>query len=233
MNIEKIFAAISAWIILLPLVTGLKIFNRFSKDSYCILFVVFLGTIPSMLKALTTEEHHLNVSYNLYTLAEFFLYYKLFENKVTRFRKGFSALLVLYCIIASLFIFQLGIVNHFLSELVCINSFIYLGWMLLIILEQYRSEKVDLIFEYENPFVWYFSAILIYSSCTLLYFFLEEYIKSRPEPNMHNLKIIHHVFNILLNLFFTAGLLKDGRTIPFRSKNRIGKSRTSIPNSVA
>jgi hypothetical protein len=233
MTIEKIFAAISAWVILLPLLTGIRIFNRFSKDSYYILFVVFLGTIPSMLKALTSEEHQLNISYNLYTLAEFFLYYKLFETKVTRFKVGFKALLIVYCIISSLFIYQLGIINHFLNELVCINSFIYLGWMLLIILEQYRSEKIDLIFEYENPFVWYFSAILIYSSCTLLYFFLEEYIKSRPEPNMHNLKIIHHVFNILLNIFFTTGLLKDGRTIHYPGKNRLGKDNRSTLNNIA
>jgi hypothetical protein len=208
MYVEALMGKLSAWIIILPLLVGLYRIRRLSKESICIVLVVIAGTLPQMLKAFSLGFVELNLSYNIYTCLEFLLLYVFFKNKVSSFKRLFLMASILYIISAGVLILIQGIVRQFLSSLVCINSLIYLFWVLLIILEQLKLETNDL-FQFESPFVWYFSAILLYSSCTLLFFFLWPYVNTTSSSNLRPLRFVHHLFNILLYIFFTIGFLKD------------------------
>ena len=82
MNLISILGDVSIWIILLPLFIGLSIYQRLNNESKLIFCIVVLGAIPQVLRPFLNGSLILTVLYNLYTPAEFFVYFFVFVNKI-------------------------------------------------------------------------------------------------------------------------------------------------------
>src|SRR5262245_34711101 len=81
MKFEEVLNSISVWSIVLPLFVGLVRVRFLSRDSLIIVMIVFLGTIPQLLRYVTSDKEISNLIYNVYTPIEFCLFFFLFRNK--------------------------------------------------------------------------------------------------------------------------------------------------------
>lgn len=209
MHVQKLLDILSIYSVLLPLIMGCCLLKYISKDSYVVLGVVVLATIPQLLKPFVFNHRLLDAIYNLYTPCEFILFFVLFNSKVyhplrkriilTTFVSG------LLLIILSMIWF--GINGRFLNELVCLSNLLYTSWILLVILDQYETEDAKI--DASTPFFWYLTGLLFYAPCTILIFSLWYYIKEHPESILTPLLIIHNIFNLTMYILFTKGIWKD------------------------
>ncbi len=208
MQLQDVLSEISIWIVICPFLVGIYCYPKISVDSKIIFGIVALAAIPQLLRAFIDNGPLLNVTYNLYTLAEISLICWLFYPKIIN--KGRKRLFfITTCLIT---IFNLGIVlwnglsARFISEAVSVNNLMYTGWILLIILDQY--EVMDGISP-KKPFFWYLTGIFLYAPCTMLVFSLWHYIKVHPNSIMTRLWVIQSIFNITMYGLFTIGIWKD------------------------
>lgn len=205
--IKEIFRSISIWIVVLPFVAGLINYKELNRDSRWIFLVVLAALPPQLLTAIIGHEDKiLNISYNLYTIAEFVILYVLFYNKyhLVFYNTVFRLSLWVYLLIAGWVIVADGFSDKFLNDLACYNNIIYTIWILLFLKEQYHLK--DTVIKKSNPFTWYLLALLIYATCSIIEIALYYYIREKATRELMNIWIIHSVFNILLYLFFTVGL---------------------------
>lgn len=204
-----ILAEISIWIIVVPLIIGGYNLLKLSPDSLLVFGVIVSAAVPQLFRAFHGGSVMLNISYNLYTPVEFILLFILFFSNIKKkcFREIFYFTFAVFFGSLILAISFFGLANKFISELVCIANILYCLWILLIILEQYGSDSF--IITFRKPFFWYMAGVFLYAPCTLLIFSLWNYIKKNPDSFLNNLWIIHHVFNILMYLMFSVGLIKD------------------------
>lgn len=209
MHIQEYLSTLSIWSILLPLFTGFLYFRRLGNDSRIILGIVALATIPQLLRAFMMKGSALNISYNLYTICEVVLFYCLFVNKLFSYSRKrvfvFSGLLALLCNVCMILVY--GLMERFISELVCLNNFIYTVWMLLIILDQYATDDWEI--NPSMPFFWYLLGLLLYAPCTMLIYSLWPYIKRYPDSILSQLWVIQYIFNIIMYVLFAAGFLHE------------------------
>lgn len=211
MNWLSLLATISIWIILLPLVVGLAGFRKLNYESRIIFFVVLAGLIPQLLRPFINHTPTLMVLYNLYTPVDFTLYFLLFLHKMRSGmnRKFLFASLVLFMAIFIAFVLKKGVQREFLNVVVIINHLIQISWVCLCLMEYYRSDESFI--ETGQPFFWFLSGITAYASCTIIFYSLWNVVKSNEKGPMQLLTIIHHIFNIILYIFFSIGLVKNYR----------------------
>lgn len=205
--IKEIFRIISIWIVVLPLVAGVINYKGLNRDSRWIFLLIIVALAPQLLTFIIDSQNKvLNISYNLYTVAEFAILYVLFYNKyhLAFYNTIFRLSLWAYLVIAGWVLVTNGFADKFLNDLVCYNNIIYTVWILFFLKEQYHLK--DTVITQSNPFAWYLLALLIYAPCTIIVFALYYYIRAKANPVLMNTWIIQSVCNILLYLFFTAGL---------------------------
>jgi hypothetical protein len=200
--------SLSSWSSLLPLLLGLVWLFFLSRESIIILLIVLLACVPQVLHALDIKNTTLkSLSYNLYTPAEFFLFFNVFcahvENKKNLLLVKITA--IVYSVASVFFILYFNVAKGFISEWAALNNLIYTTWILIVFLEQYRySNEKNL--DFSSPFFWFIMGLLFYSPCTAMIFSMWNYME---QSNASPLKIIHAIFNINMYLLFSIGFLKD------------------------
>jgi hypothetical protein len=209
---------VSIWIILLPLLLGILLYKQLNKESKFILWVVFLGSIPQVLRSFVNNTPLLDTAYNLYTPAEFVLYFLMFnyKSKWALNQKMLKITFVLYIGFSIIFLQKIGISERFISEWAVTNNAFQILWVCLCLLEYYKYE--DSIIGTNQPFFWFISGITLYATCTIVFFCLWHFIKKEDEYK-ELYELIHHVFNILLYVCFTIGIIKNKRIL-FDKKNQ-------------
>ena len=200
----------SIWIILLPAITGLILFRRLDKDSQIIFVVVLIGCIPQLLKSFMDGTALLTIVYNVYTPVEFIAYWILFRRKIiTPSRKTIlDVMAAMFSIVSVYMIYKYDIHSRFINAWVVLRNIFQVSWVGLCLLEYYYSEKSFI--NSSQPFFWFLIAITGYASSTAIFFSLWQFIKNNQEQ-FHIVNAIHHIFNILLYIFFTIGFLKNSK----------------------
>lgn len=207
----SILGMVSIWIILLPLLIGAYRFKNLNKESRIIFTVVLIGTIPQVLRSFLYNTSILTILYNLYTPLEFILYFLLFKYKsgwiITKKILIYS--FFIFAALSAFFIFTDGLEKRFLNEWVIVNNTFQMIWVCFCLTEYYKFE--DLQIETNQPFFWFLAGITIYATCTVTFYALWYFVQSDSKGSAQLIKIIHHIFNILLYLFFSIGILKNYR----------------------
>ena len=201
---------ISIWIIILPAIIGLILFRRLDKDSRIILVVVLIGCIPQIIKFFMDGTPLQHIVYNVYTPVEFIAYWILFRQKIlTPSRKTIlDGMAALFIFVSLYVIYSNDIRTAFIGAWVAMRNIFQVSWVGLCLLEYYYSD--DSLINSSQPFFCFLIAITIYASPTAIYFSLLQFIEANKEP-FHIVKAIHHIFNILLYIFFTIGFLKNSK----------------------
>lgn len=202
LSILSIYSAV------LPVVTGLCLLKHLSKSAILIWCIAVLGMLPQLLKAYTNRNELIDSAYNLYSAGEFILTYFLFKGKFIyrQSNRLFQYSSLVYILLASLVVYFNGITNGFLYEWICLNSFLYSLWIMVIILEQYKNESSHLEIKTRSGFFWFLVGTFIYSLCTFMVFAFWNFIKITSKDISDLVKSIHSVFNISLYVCFTIGL---------------------------
>jgi len=102
-----------------------------------------------------------------------------------------------------------GITGKFLNELICLNSFLYILWILIILLLQYSDDNYNEQIRKNVVFLWYMTSVFIYSLCTIMVFAFWQFIKNLSVSTAHIVKAIHSVFNINLYVCISIGIWLD------------------------
>jgi len=222
MNWVSILGSISIWIILVPLLIGVASYSKLNYDSKLILSIVLIGTLPQVLRPFINNSSSLTLLYNLYTPSEFIVYYFLFIKKVSLpyFKNIFVTTAVFFLLASLFFIFKQGLLNRFINEWVIINNIFQIIWICLCLMEYYKTE--DSVIETNQPFFWFLIGITAYSTCTVVFYSLWYFIKSDSGSQTQILKIIHHIFNIALYVFFSIGLFKNYTLKHLNNYNNFG-----------
>lgn len=211
-EIVKILHDISSMSILVPFLVGTFLYARLSKDSRLIFFVVFFGAVSQLMQFYFPKETAtLNILYNLYTPIEFGLILFLFLGKWKTIiaKRIFYVSIAFYFFVSLFFLFKSGIFDDFLSTWAWVSNLTYVIWILAFLFEQYQ-EKSILVFRPSAPFFWFIIGILFYSACTMLTFSFWSFMEAKNSEIGNVLKIIHHIFNTNMYIFFSIGFLKDG-----------------------
>jgi len=175
-------------------------------------FLVIVGTPPQLLTWYygNIETPSLNFFYNAYTPLEFVGVYFLFRRKLlwrsSRRILFYSA--VIYIGVCFFYIFNYGMVRHFLEHWSAVNNLAYILWILVYLQEQFSADGLPI--HRRSPFAWYILALMVYAPGTLIVFCLYYYL--RNHPGLMGLWGISDLCNILLYVLFAAGLLVSRRS---------------------
>lgn len=209
MDWVSVLGAISKWIILLPLTFGLPLFKSLDNDGKIILLVSFIGVIPQIMAPFFREPTLLNILYNLYTPSEFLLYWLFLfshtKSKISRFVYYFVGLS--FVAISVYLLSKNSIATQFISVWVIVNNIFQLILIGVCLLTYYYYDNLE--FRLTQPFFWYLIGMILYASCTVIFYSLWNYVKESRTVVFIDLKVVHHVFNILLYLFFSWGLFMN------------------------
>jgi hypothetical protein len=202
-----ILGKISIWIIVVPLIIGFLSLSKFDKDSKLIFLIVFIGTIPQVLNPFLKNTDSLTLLYNLYTPFEFLIYWYLFYSNANanKFRNGNWIILTLFLVLSFYLLFNSNLLEEFITVWVVINNIFQLILVGICLLSFYESDEID--FDKKRPLFWFIIGIISYASCTVIFYSLWNYLKHNPDSIISNLNLIHHIFNILLYIFFTKGFI--------------------------
>jgi len=209
MQLSSITYQLSIWSVLVPLVTGLLLYKKLDPPSRIIFYLVLLAASPQIITEFMPSNPVRNVFYNVYTPAEFLLTYFFIGNKLqNRVLRNISfSLILLFIVLSVVLIGKYGLSGRFLNEWVCAANISYLCWIFLFILESLLQEKSLL--NTDLPLFWYISGLLLYTPCTIFVFALSYFISQSKNPFIHNLWIIHEIFNTALYVSFAIGLYKN------------------------
>ena len=208
-SLESILSFISIWSVLLPAITGLLLLKSISKPSQVIFGMVCLATIPQLVRFFVSSKTMINLTFNLYAIAEFFFIYLFFhlisnKNKILTFCLRLLATLF---IISYLIILNFkGILNQFFNEIVCLNNLSITLCILLVILDKIGN---DIEITLSNAQRFFLAGMMAYAPITIFIFSLWNYLKSHPGSSLQNLWLIHHFCNSFMYFAFTIGLIKD------------------------
>lgn len=209
MNWISILGRISIWIVISPLIIGVIKYKRLNFESKLIFYIVIIGAIPQVLRFFFETSSFLPIAYNLYTPSEFFVYYLVFIKKIRspKVIKVYKVSVIVFIVTSLVLIFNFGIVNRFLNEWVILNNTIQIVWICFCLLEYYNLDEVNITIS--EPFFWFMSGITIYATSTIVFYSLWYFIKMNSGAQTELLKVIHHIFNILLYILFSIGLYKN------------------------
>lgn len=203
---------LSAWSVVLPLIAGTARIRNLDSDSRLMYALVVMATLPQMIHVYLPKSTAETISYNLYTIAEFVIYFFLFypKTQVRSWKISLVIIFILYSLISIHFIYQDGINSRFINELAVSNGIIYLVIIGYYLYHTLLRDQGDL--TPAKPFFWFTVGILLYAACTTLVYSLWQRILSNPNTVMETLWNLQNIFNILTYALFTAGLLVRPRT---------------------
>lgn len=213
MDWVSILGKISIWIILVPLLIGLSVLYKLDRDSRLVLLIIFIGTIPQVLNPFLKGTPALIFLYNLYTPFEFFIYWFLFNANIKgkTLRSTTLVIFYLFIVISIFLVVRNNLFASFTTVWVVVNNCFQLILAGLCLLTFFYSDENDL--SRERPLFWYLIGIILYASCTVIFYSLWNYLKRNSDSSVSSLNIIHHVFNITLYVFFSIGLLKNAHRV--------------------
>jgi len=201
----KILSSLSAWSVVLPFVVGCIFIKYFKKDSILLFSIVVIALAPQLIHFFSPRSKIEMLSYNVYTVIEFLVYFSLFRTKILRRETIllFWFIIGAYIVLSAYFVLQLDLMNRFINEIAVMNG---IGCLVLIgayFYETFLFDKGEL--TRTNPFFWYLIGILIYSACTTLVYSLWQRILDNPDSILKNLWNLQNIFNILTYILFTIG----------------------------
>lgn len=208
----KTLSTLSSLSIIPPLLVGLYLYRYLSKDAKLIFLIVVVGTLPQMIHLFFRRSPAEMISYNAYTVCEFFIYFFFFFHKISTkvIRLLLLGIAVIYVVLCLHFILQLGLSLRFINELAVANGASCLLIIGLYLYETFIADKGDL--EKSNPFFWFTTGILLYAACTTLVYSLWQRIVEHPDSVLQQLWNLQNIFNIITYGLFTVGFIKARRT---------------------
>jgi hypothetical protein len=214
-SIGDIASDISTYSIVVPLIVGLYFIRRLSKDSLIVLGIVALGSIPELLPKFIPSIKI--ITYNLYTPFEFSMLFLLYNGRLYSWlnRKMFLVSVKIYLALSLVIVGYFGIKERFVNEWVCINNIWFTTWTLMFFAEEFQSEEGSRL-SAGVPFFWYMTAYFFYAPGTLICYSLWPFLKSKDDPVLNNIWLIHDVFNTFMYVFFTVGFIVDVQGLTFR-----------------
>ncbi len=212
----QVLQSLSEWIIILPFIVGLLLYYTFKPSSKIIFFVVVIALLPQLASFYNKgSSSELNILYNIYTPAEFFLLLFFFAAR-QRWNKVLITVTVIVAAFTFYLFFKYGISASVIYELICINN---LSYVILIFNYFYiRFKNEDFLFTLSDPYHIYLLALLLYATCT--FFVFADYTATSAKLNNGRsaLWMIHNTFNIILYLSFTAGFIIEKKQMHKSSK---------------
>ena len=200
----------SDWSPLLPVAIGILLYKRINADSKLIFLISLFGLIPQLIHFYYVNSEAEFISYNLYSPTEYLIFYLLFKKKMI-FKKlnfTFNIITVIYIIFSFSLVIQNGITHRFINQWDLLNNIIYLIWIGLYLYQSFDIDTGEL--ARYSPFLWHVLGILLYSSCTTVVYSLWQKILNSPKESvLKYLFNIQNVFNIILYIFFSVGILMN------------------------
>jgi hypothetical protein len=204
---SDILSYISAYSILLPIVTGLLYLRQFDANARIMFLLILLAGIPQLTSVLLDGHKYIAskiAMYNVYALADplvwSILFFRNIKNK--KVRRLVAAIPVLQ---VSLWFYLLAVKNiqpYLFTEMICLTSVIQVLWIAVFFYEQYSSYDVSGI--ETKPLFWFCLGILIYAPTSYLLFVFYDQIHENPKK-YSSLWDIHSVVNTLMYCVISVG----------------------------
>jgi hypothetical protein len=198
---------LSAISILIPLVTGIVNFKKFSRTLKAFfLFFIFSFFIEIITGYLNKHGKNNLWLINIYLVIEFsvFSYFTALFSKAAwliNLNYALVALFLLLWIFSTVFFYGLLRLNNLCFTLASLILFIMSAFTLFRI-----STETDANL-FVDPIFWIVSSIFIYFSANLFIFCLSDLILDEKSLIMHKAWIIHSFWNIVANILFSIGFL--------------------------
>lgn len=213
----KILWFFSVFSILAPVLAGAISFKKHQPGSRIIFILVLIAAVPQLLSFYSSSSNiDFTISYNLYTVLEFFLlflfFYAVLNKKPWKTWMHFTA--ILYALVMTIFFVTGGLTQRFFYELVALANLLYLFWMLFYIYKQFYLP--DDYYHVRHSFFWFFLALMIYAPTTMVPFALYKYLRQNPNSLLQNLWMIQSICNILLYFLFAVGFIVEA--LAFKKK---------------
>lgn len=170
--------------------------------------IVVLACIPQLLHGLLLKNITLkSLTYNLYTPAEFYLFYFIFKWHVhdKAGKIWLTTSMIIYSAVSVYYILFSSLTEEFIPFWTAINNIFYTSWILIIFYEQYAFNDEHSL-SFRNAFLWFVMGLLLYAPCTAMIFAGWDFME---HSNMHIMKIIHSIFNIIMYICFSIGFYVD------------------------
>jgi hypothetical protein len=145
--------------------------------------------------------------YNSYIIIDVsFWGYIFYVSQTNQYLKLFIAITSLIHISISIYLFtKYGIETRFYNELVCLDSFAQVMWVLIYFFNLYYRNDVQAL--EKKPMFWFCVGILLYAPSTYFLFAYYNEIKLSVTIKYLYLWRLHDVMNMLMYLIFTVGMV--------------------------
>lgn len=211
MNYDQflLFARISSFLVVLPLVIGLY-YKIITRELYRPIFILQVVNLITELISSYLANKSINniVVLNLFTFFEFFLVILFYKKFFDQFRK-FNFHLILVILFLGLFIFTTFLAGNLklIDNLsVSVESIILIAYSLSAFFMLMKSLM------YENllstGFFWINVSILMYFSGNLFLFIFSRYLQKNDQSVYINLYTIHSILNTLYYIIISIGFWK-------------------------
>lgn len=213
---HELLHSLSIWSVIVPAITGLILFKYLDRESKIIWLITVLACVPQIgVSYLDISAECKNIFYNVYTLAEVTLYALLFYRRMQSvfFKRLQLVTLALYLVFLGFF-YPVRPESRFYNEWVSVAGLVYLIWVLLYLFEEYTGNQYQNMLSVKSPFFWYCVALLVYASTTFLIFTFYYKISPNHRASFKYLWNIHDIFNSIMYILFTAGIITSYRRRP-------------------
>ncbi len=198
------------------MVVGIILIRKLPRSGILILLLVITASIPQLARGLIDSKKLQYIFYNINIPIEITILFLFFKpNIITRLRSEVLSICYYASLLFGIFLlFYHHSFSHFLNEWVCVNYLFFTGWILMLLLEIYERDEVQL--HPGLPLFWFILGLFSYCCCTALVFSLWNYIRLNENTLLVNLWIVHDFFNILMYIFFSYGFMRYNRKIYFK-----------------
>lgn len=191
--------------------------------------MVFLACIPHSVNfikdylEINNRASVRNVFYNMYMVQELILLTLFFNNLIVSKKNKYLFKVSVYgCVLLGIVsIIYNGIHTSFLFTWLSFNNIAYTMWVLLLLYELYDRDDDN--FVPGKPLLFYLFGLFFYTSCTIPAFGLWDYMESNKDSYLKHLNIIHHTFNVIMYVFFSAGFILEYRLSNQKINRTYGK----------
>ncbi len=204
----QILYQLSIYSVFPPLLIGIFNYRNLELNTKLLLLLLFFASVPHALTAINDLEFSRALIYNSYILAEsvFWPLIFMYSIKNPSIKRMLFVLLPINLILTVTYLITYGIVSKFHSELVCLNNFFQIIYI--IILFYAINKRNEFIVLRNVPMFWVSAGLLFYATCTFFIFLYYDKINSyMTKSELNILWQIHNVFNVLMYLMFSKGLL--------------------------
>lgn len=202
--LEKLVSLVgdaSIYVIFIPAAIGLVTFNKLDQRMRLILALVLLALIPHSARIISKVMHlEFGYFYNAYIPLELVLTAYFFRLNLSKpIYLKFVDIGLLIGLTNFLFFAMDKPFAKFYNDAVAINNIIYVGWVLLTLLEIY-DDSIE--FNFRQPLFWVLMGLLLYTTATPIIYPMWSVIRSPEFPKLRSLFLVNSIFNLIMYLFF-------------------------------